>query len=111
MDHIEELLKLEKASKGIFRGTTRESISAVIRAFDSKIIEIKSKSGEEKKEAIKGQLTVAQALRHDAVRRGANSYKDPRWASAAVVESWLLLLRDGTPEVIQTAESIIDRMR
>ena len=112
MNHnVEELNKIETASKGFFRGANREAISYIIKTFESKMLEVKSKSGVERKETIKKHLELATGLRHSALRKGANSYKDAQWAAAALVESWLFLLRDGTSEEIQIAESIIDRMR
>lgn len=111
MDHIEELNKIEKASKGFFRQGTRDAISRMIRTFDPKINEIKNKSGLEKEEAIKIHMKLATDLRHSALARGANSYKDPKWASAALVESWILLLRDSSAHEIEQAEIIINRLR
>ena len=56
-------------------------------------------------------MKLATDLRHSALARGANSYKDPKWASAALVESWILLLRDSSAHEIEQAEIIINRLR
>jgi hypothetical protein len=111
MDHIEELLKIEKASQGFFRQGIRDEISRKIRTFDPKVNEVKSKSGSEKKDILVKHLKLVTDLRHSAMRQGASSYKDAKWASAALVESWLLLIRDSSQEQVEAAERIIDRMR
>ena len=39
---------------------------------------------------IRHQLGRAQASRHQALRRGAKDWADPDWATAAIVEGWLM---------------------
>ena len=53
-------------------------------------------------------MKMATDLRHSALARGANSYKDPSWASVAIVESWILL-RDSSAHEIEQAEILINR--
>ena len=52
MDHIEELNKIEKASKGFFRQGTRDALR-MIRTFDPKINEIKNKVVWKKRKQLK----------------------------------------------------------
>ena len=109
--HITELQKIQKSTKGFFKGKMKSEISMKIRTFDGYVNEIKNASGADREELIGKYLEIAQGLRHSALALGATGANDPKWAAAATVESWICLLRDGSRNEIELGESIINSMR
>lgn len=109
--HIDELEKIHKTSKGMFRGSLRDEISMMIKTFDQYVAEIKNSSVSEKTNLYVKYSKIAQGLRHSALAAGATNMKVPKWAAAAVVESWIALLRSENQSDISKGEEIINRMR
>lgn len=108
--HVSELIKIERATSGFFRGRARSIISMHLIELVPKVKAIKDMQGEERNKALNDILKHATAMRHIALQRGANGYSHPEWAAASACESWLLTLRDGNEGDISSVEAIIARM-
>ncbi len=106
----EELLKIEKATSGLFKKKARNFISNAISSLRPHVSQAKSKPDIEREEMLKALVNQATGLRQEAVRRGASSHSSPEWAAAATCESWLHELLGGTPAGISSVEKIIDRL-
>ena len=109
--HISELQSIKNSLQGWFKGSLKSEISVRIRTFEPYINEIKNASEQDRIELLDKYLKIATSLRHSALAMGANGPKDPNWAAAAVVESWVCLYRDGTSQEIAHGERIINEMR
>lgn len=105
-----ELLKIQKATKGFFKSKARYSIARYIQEFSPEVAAIKRLAGDEKLDRLQVFLELMTAERHKALQNGASGFADPHWASAAVMESWLLEIRDGSPGGIDRVERIINQM-
>lgn len=109
--HVEELQKIQESTEGFFRKNLRSEIAQKIRTFDQYVSQIKSADGAQREQLIKKYLEITQGMRHSALALGATNAKDPKWAAASVVESWLCLLRSGNNTEISIGEKIINQMR
>ena len=107
----DELLKIEKATSGLFRKTVRSAISEAISELRLKVEDTKKMSKDERGNVLNHLLKDAAYQRKKALLEGANSYKHPIWASKAVCESWLQELVFGTDDSISRVEEIIDRLQ
>jgi hypothetical protein len=106
----EELLKIEKATSGIFKKKARTFISNALSSLRPYVKEAMTKEEPERKEMLKALVTQATGLRQEAVRQGAKSGGHPEWAAAAACESWLHELLLGNNESISRVEKIIGRL-
>ena len=106
----EELIKIEKATSGIFKKKARSFISNALSSLKPYIKDAKTKEGPEREEKLKTLVQQATALRQEAVKQGARSHGHPEWAAAAACESWLHELLGGTSDSIARVESIIERL-
>ena len=108
----EELLKIQKATSGLFKKYARINVSAALFNLGSKIRHFESDFiyEEERKAFLKECLEEATAERKRALQSGANSYGDQHWAPAAACESLLLELLNGTPESIARVETIVNEL-
>ncbi len=108
--NIDELLKIEKATSGIFKKKARTFISNALSSLRPYIDEAVAKEGLEREEILKALVNRATGLRQEAVRQGARSHGSPEWAAAAACESWLHELLLGNKESISSVEKIIKRL-
>ena len=106
----EELLKIEKATSGIFRKRARTFVSNAISSLRPYVDEAMLKDEPERKEMLKKLVNRATGIRQEAVRQGAKSHNHPEWAAAASCESWLHELLLGDEESISRVENIIQRL-
>lgn len=105
-----ELLKIEKATSGIFKKKARTFISNALGSLRPYIEEAQSKDPAEREEMLKTLVNQATGLRQEAVRQGARSHSHPEWAAAASCESWLQELILGDSESISKVEKVIQRL-
>ena len=103
----EELLKIKKATSGLFKKSARAAVTQALLATNPKIDAAKRLNDSEREKALKALVNEATAARHHALQSGANSYGNPKWVSAAACESWLHELVGGTPESIDHVERLI----
>jgi hypothetical protein len=103
----EELLKIKKATSGLFKKKARRAIAQSLLAMKPRIEAARKLDGAEDEEALKILVNEATDARHLALQLGANSHGHPQWAAAAACESWLHELVSGTPESIIRIEEII----
>lgn len=106
----EELLKIEKATSGIFKKKARTFISNALSSLRPYVNEAIIKEETERKKMLKALVIQATALRQEALRQGARSHDHPEWAAAAACESWLHELLLGNNESIFRVENIIRRL-
>jgi hypothetical protein len=106
----EELLKIEKATSGIFKKKARNFISNALSSLRPYVAEAMAKEEPERKEMLKALVEQATGLRQEAVRQGASSHSHPEWAAAASCESWLQELLLGNKTSISRVEEIIRRL-
>jgi hypothetical protein len=90
--HIEELGKIRKASKGLFRGSTRSAISSTLANTQIGLKQALLLNGPERMKSLTEQLVEKSTTRQRLVRAGAGSYSDPQWAGTAASESWISLV-------------------
>ena len=105
MNHNEEELK--KINHAVGNGPGRAAIVKALQAIRPQVEAAKAHDGIQREEALISLLHEAADARRLALQTGANSYSHPGWAAAAVCESWLLELLKGTPESIESIESIL----
>ena len=106
----EELLKIEKATSGIFRKKARTFVSNALSSLRPYVDEALAKEEPEREEMLKALVNRATGLRQEAVRQGAKSHSHPEWAAAASCESWLHELLLGNKQSISRVEKIIQRL-
>ena len=106
----EELKEIESATSGWFKKSARKEITKAITGLRESISSAQKLPEEEKRDALKQLASQALQERHRAMESGATSSGHPKWAAAAVCESWLLELISGTDESIARVEAIIDRL-
>lgn len=106
----EDLLKIEKATSGFFKGNARSLIATALRELQPKIEAAKRLKGAARFEALKRLVNEATALRHRALSRGANSHGSGEWAAAAACESWLHSLMIEEAQDIARVESVVARL-
>ncbi len=106
----EELLKIEKATSGIFKKKARTFISNALSSLRFYVNEAMAKEEPAREEMLKALVNQATGLRQEAVRQGARSHSNPEWAATAACESWLHELLGGTADSIARVECIIDRL-
>ena len=104
-----ELLKIEKATSGIFKKKARNFILNALSSLRPYVDEAMAKDEPERKEMLKALVNQATGLRQEAVRQGASTHGHPEWAAAATCESWLLELLLGDKTSISRVEKIIKR--
>ncbi len=88
----EELIKIKKALSGMFKKSARQTVAVTLMGLKNKIDGIGSMSESDQKTQLLELLNEATAMRQEALRQGATSYRHPMWASAAASESWLHVL-------------------
>ncbi len=103
----EELLKIKKATSGLFKKAARAAVAQALLAIKPKIDAAKQLNNPEREKALKALVNEATAARHHALQSGANSYGHPKWAAAAACESWLHELVGGTSESIDHVEQLV----
>ena len=101
----DELIKIEKATSGIFKKKSRSFISNAVSSLRPYIDDAKEKEEPGREEMLKTLLKQATAL-----RQGARSHGHPEWSAAAACESWLHELLAGTPDSVARVENIIERL-
>lgn len=106
----EELLKIEKATSGIFKKKARTFISNSLSSLRPYVDEAMAKDEPERKEMLKALVNQATGLRQEAVRQGAKSHSHPGWAATASCESWLQELLLGDKTSISRVEAIVRRL-
>ena len=106
----EELLKIEKATSGIFRKKARTFVSNALSSLRPYVDEALAKEESEREEMLKALVNRATGLRQESVRQGAKSHSHPEWAAAASCESWLHELLLGNKQSISRVEKIIQRL-
>ncbi len=106
----EHLLKIEKATSGLFKKKARKAVAQALLAMSPRIEAAKKLHGDERKETLKILLNEATAARHLSLHLGANSHGHPQWAAAAACESWLHELLSGTPESIMKIERLVAKL-
>jgi hypothetical protein len=106
----DELLKIEKATSGIFKKKARSFISNALSSLRPYVNEAVSKEEPEREEMLKALVSQATGLRQEAVQQGARSHSSPEWAATAACESWLHELLLGNKESILRVEKIIRRL-
>lgn len=106
----EELLKIEKATSGIFKKKARSFISNALSSLRPYVDEAVTKEEPARGEMLKTLVDQATGLRQEAVRQGASSHSSPEWAAAAACESWLHELLLGNNLSISRVENIIKRL-
>ncbi len=86
----------EKTLRGVLempentqRTIALEVIGEIIRAT-REIQKTPGPSSPERDEVMKDQMKRATARRHLALEQGASDYIDPSWATAALIEGWLI---------------------
>ena len=107
----QELVKIAKATSGIFKRSARRAVSRALKAITPKIEAAKALPDDEREAAIKALVNQATEARHRALQMGANSYSHPEWAAAAACESWLHELAGGTMEGLAAVERVIVKLR
>lgn len=107
----QELLKISKATSGIFKRSARRAVAQALRAITPKIEAAKALPEDEREAVINSLVNEATEARHQALQMGANSYSHPKWAAAAACESWLHELAGGTAQGLVTVERIIVKLR
>ena len=73
--------------------TQRMIALEVVGEVSSAIREIEKTAGPSSPErdiVIKNQLVRAQARRHQALAEGATTHADPGWATASLIEGWMM---------------------
>jgi hypothetical protein len=106
----EELLKIKKATSGLFKKKARKAVTQALLAMKPRIDAVKKLDGDEHKEALTILVQEATDVRHLALQSGATSHGHPQWAAAAACESWLHELLRGTPGSISRVEQIIAQL-
>ncbi len=86
----------EKTLRGVLempentqRTIALEVLGEIIRAT-REIQKTPGPSSPERDEVMKDQMKRAKARRHLALKQGASDYTDPIWATAALIEGWLI---------------------
>ena len=72
------------------RTVALEVVGEIFRAL-GEIEKTPGPSSPERDDVIRNQLERAKARRHLAIERGARDGADPRWATAVLIEGWLLV--------------------
>jgi hypothetical protein len=106
----DELLKIEKATSGIFKKKARSFISNALLSLRPYVAEAVEKIGPEREAMLKALANHATGLRQESIRQGARYYSSPEWAAPAACESWLHELLLGNNESISRIEKIIKRL-
>jgi hypothetical protein len=106
----EELLKIEKATSGLFKGKARSLVATALRELRPKIRAMKQLSEPAQSEELKRLVKNATAARHLALSRGASSYGSADWAAAAACETWLQSLALDGDEDIGKVEVVVLRL-
>lgn len=107
----EELMRIKKATSGIFKGSARRAITAAIEDMAPRVAMAKQLTGNEREKGLKKLMVEASDRRKQALADGADGYGDRRWASAAVCETWLHELALGTEDEIEVVERLVDDLR
>ena len=111
MSHnVNELNKIKDKTSGWFKGKSRSAIADSIGTYKPKIESAKSLDAAEQNKALIALVNQATNDRHAALRSGANSYGNPKWAAAATIESWLFELISGDSQDIKNVEIIINEL-
>ena len=106
----DELIKIRSKTSGWFKAKARSAISSAISSYKPEIEIAKSLTHIERKKALLALVNKATYERHIALQSGANSYRNPAWAAAATVESWLHELMSGDLQGIEDVEAIINEL-
>jgi hypothetical protein len=106
----EELLKIERATSGFFKGKARSMIGAALRDLRPNVEAAKRLHGNARSEALRGLVNQATASRHRALSGGANGYGHPAWASASACESWLQSLALDSDIDVAAVEIVVGRL-
>ncbi|MDC0178492.1 hypothetical protein OAI75_01710 [Woeseiaceae bacterium] len=111
--NYEDLLKIEKATSGFFKGKARYMLSMRLRDCRDKIEALKGVPEEDRFETLRQLMNEYQAKRHQALNAGASGFGHPEWASASACEGWIHELLGGDEEGIRQyslkANSLIER--
>jgi len=110
-NNVRELQKIKKKTSGWFKSTAKFEISKTIKSYKPRIEAAKSQQEEDRKNTLILLLNEATDERHKALQNGANSYKNPSWAAAATIESWLFELISGEEQGIKNVEGIINELQ
>lgn len=101
--NLEEILKIEESTNGLFKQKSRTTISQRLSELVPKVFLARSLPEKEGQEAFIKLANTYTALRHDALESGARNSGHPLWASAAACESWIqsILMGDDDLAVIE----------
>ena len=106
----DELIKIKNAISGWFKKSAREAVTNSLLEMKQNIDCAKKLNETERKEAFIKLMNQATAARQNALKTGANSYGNKKWAAAAACESWIQELIVGSPESIARVEALIDEL-
>lgn len=106
----DELIKIKKATSGLFKNSARTAIKQSLEKTKSDILAAKKLNPDQCKSKLIKLMEEATQERKRAIAYGATSYGDKDWAAAAVSETWLQELVHGTPEGIDRVERLIGEL-
>lgn len=107
--NYQELVKIKKATSASSK--TKLKIADALHELTPEIEEAKKYHGEKRSEMLVDLVNQYTNLRQNALKNGASSHADPRWAVPAVCESWLHGLLIDSPEEISKIEAIITDLK
>jgi hypothetical protein len=83
---LNEVRKLPEPAQRVIAMSVYKKIVRSLRQIEG----TPGPSSPERDRVIRDQLNHAKAARHRALSRGARNWADPDWATAAIIESWLM---------------------
>ena len=109
--HHEELLKIEKATSGLFKGKARKHISNELKHCKAKLSAISMLPEPQRAKEYLALLNAYTNGRNDQLAMGANSFAHAGWAAMAACEGWLQLIAlDYSADEIAEYEKIASRL-
>ena len=91
-DLYEELMKIEKATSGLFNGKAKKHIANELKHCKRELNSINSLTESERKKELSTLLNKYTQGRNDQLAMGANSFGHPGWAAMSACEGWLQLI-------------------
>ncbi|WP_158683975.1 hypothetical protein [Pseudoalteromonas sp. T1lg10] len=104
--NLEEIVKIEKATDGLFKKSARIAISQMLARLVPKVLLASALTDKESKVMLLDLANTYQDLRHQAFESGARNSSHPLWASAAVCESWVQAMLVGDKDLCAIEERV-----
>lgn len=98
--YYDELLKIKKATSGLFKGKAKHQVARKLAQCKAELQTLNGLSVPERKQALILLLNEYTDQRQYQVQMGANGFGHPEWAAAAACEGWVqecIAFIDGDP--------------